>query len=71
MTTFCKTSQGGINLDHVSDWDTLPAKEGGVYLYVHLVNQESTHTFKGKEATRLLAILNGVCLFDTTQERAK
>lgn len=64
MTTFCKTSQGGFNLDNVTYWEKgVLSKSIRVYLnddrYVDLVDDE---------AIRALTILNGVCIFDTTEK---
>lgn len=77
MANFCKTSQGGINLDNVAFWDynqnTLSVWFcfGDVILSDDSNLQDNQMSFSGTEATRLLAILNSVCIFDTTQERAK
>lgn len=71
MATFCKTSQGGINLDNVIRW-----RDDGNTVYIIFIATDrdvdySHVTLEGDEAKRMLDILNGICIFDATQERAK
>lgn len=68
MATFCKTSKGGFNLEQVTDWFI---DSDGV-LFVNLVssvNRDGSLTIPSScdEAKRLISILEGVCIFDTTQ----
>lgn len=82
MATFCKTSQGGINLDNVTDWlvdgEYTDGEKHHVIIFFNgseqgeILNKylSSVH-FDGEEADRLIEILEGICLWDTTQERAK
>lgn len=69
MPTFCKTSQGGFNLDNVTQW----------YRYINgdLIvwfcapgdikeGENGNAVFVDKEAQRVFDILNGVCIFNAT-----
>lgn len=78
MATFCKTSQGGINLDAVTDWLINGIYNDGEYhdliIFMNAGEQEGfypTSHYDGDEAQRLIEILNRICIFDATQELSK
>lgn len=82
MATFCKTSTGGLNFDNVTDWlidESYPdGEEHDLIIFFNGTEQGDARNkylscahFDGDEADRLIEILNGICLWDTTQERTK
>lgn len=70
MATFCKTSKGGFNLEQVTDW-YVSYKTLIIRLSGRREEESVTVPIDDAEGKRLLGILSGMCIFDSTQESTK
>lgn len=76
IVPFCKTSLGGFNLDNVTQWTRPRPLTGVVRVWFTAPGDGQDDSslkqdfceFEGKQAQRVLEILNGVCIFDATKE---
>lgn len=72
--TLVKTSYGGFNLEQVTNW-TMSLSDDCLDIWFAAPNNDASDgqercRLMGEEARRALAILEGVCIFDTTRESA-
>lgn len=65
MATFCKTSKGGFNVDHIIKWYWSIDNKN---LTLSFAQQEKIILY-GQEAKRMQAILEDICIFDSTKEK--